>query len=101
MTSHTSPDRTGPGGQGGGDPWVAFGYLVAGIGFYGFLGWALGRWLSISYLTPLGIVLGAAFGLYLIFHRYGGVPASHDTPTDRTTSSETTDEAGPPGERDR
>ena len=101
MISHTSPDRTGPSGQGGGDPWVAFGYLVAGIGFYGFVGWAIGRWLGVSYLTPLGIVLGAALGIYLVFRRYAGPPPSTDIPPNRTPSSETTDDAGPPGENDR
>jgi ATP synthase protein I len=101
MIRHTSPDRTGPHGQGGGDPWVAFGYLVAGIGFYGAVGWALGRWLSIDYLTPLGIVFGAALALYLVFHRYAGPPPSNDIATNRTSSSETTDEAGPAGETDR
>lgn len=57
-------------GRGGDDPWLAFGYLVAGVGVYGFLGWALGRWLSAPYLAPLGIVVGAAFGTYLVYARF-------------------------------
>ena len=68
--------------QGGGDPWAAFGYLVAGVGFYGLAGWALGWWLHLDYLAPLGIVIGAVFGLYLVFTRFGGVPqagVTHDS----------------------
>jgi ATP synthase protein I len=101
MGSETSPNRSGKNRQGGGDPWAAFGYLVAGVGFYGFLGWALGRWLGASYLTPLGIVLGAVFGIYLVFHRYAGVPAPPDTATDHTTSSSDTDDTGTAGTDDR
>ncbi len=57
--------------QGGGDPWSAFGYVVSGVAVYGMLGWGLGVWLHASYLTPLGIVLGAALGLGLVFHQVG------------------------------
>jgi ATP synthase protein I len=60
--------------QGGADPWAAFGYLVAGVGLYGLAGWALGRWLHLDYLAPLGIVIGAGFGLYLVFAQLVRVP---------------------------
>lgn len=69
--------------RGGDDPWAAFGYLVAGVGVYGFLGWALGRWLSAPYLAPLGIVVGAAFGIYLVFARFARAappPHNHNDP---------------------
>ncbi len=49
------------------DPWVAFGRLVAGVGIYGLAGWLLDRWLGTSFLLPVGIVTGAALGLYLVF----------------------------------
>lgn len=67
MTKQASP---GPPGQGDQDPWAAFGYLVAGVAFYGFIGWALGRWLHMAYLVPIGIVVGMLFGMYLVFARY-------------------------------
>lgn len=53
-----------------GDPWAAFGHLVAGVAIYGVAGWALDRWLRTGFLAPVGIVLGAAFGIYLTFCRY-------------------------------
>jgi len=49
------------------DPWVAFGRLVAGVGLYGAGGWLLDRWLGTSFLLPVGIVAGAALGLYVVF----------------------------------
>jgi hypothetical protein len=57
-----------------GDPWAAFGYLVAGVAVYGLIGWGLATWLHAAYLIPIGILVGAALGLYLVFKRYGGAP---------------------------
>jgi hypothetical protein len=59
----------GHGSEGGGDPWSAFGYLVAGVGVYGLLGWGLGTWLHASYLTPIGILVGAGLGLVLVYYQ--------------------------------
>lgn len=66
MTKQAPPQTD----DGGGDPWAAFGYLVAGVGFYGVLGWLLGLWLHASYLVPVGIVVGMLFGMYMVFARY-------------------------------
>jgi len=53
-----------------GDPWAAFGYVVAGVAFYGLLGWGLSVWLHADYWIPIGILVGLALGLYLVFTRY-------------------------------
>jgi ATP synthase protein I len=53
-----------------GDPWHAFGYVVSGVALYGFLGWLADQWLGTSFLVALGIVLGAAMGLYMTFSRF-------------------------------
>jgi ATP synthase protein I len=99
MTKQASP---GPPGQGDQDPWAAFGYLVAGVAFYGFIGWALGRWLHAAYLVPIGLVVGMLFGMYLVFARYvfrgdGSVNA------DSATTKNENDRAAPerPGRDDR
>lgn len=60
-----------------GDPWHAFGYLVAGVFFYGAVGWALDRWLGTSFLVVIGILFGAGLGIYMTFSRFGGLPARH------------------------
>ncbi len=77
MTKQTSPGAS----QGDQDPWAAFGYLVAGVAFYGVLGWLLGRWLHASYLIPVGIVVGMLFGMYMVFARYRFHDDGLDTPT--------------------
>lgn len=62
-----------------GDPWHAFGYLVAGVLFYGLIGWALDRWLGTSFLVVIGILFGAGLGTYMTFARFGGLPNKHET----------------------
>jgi ATP synthase protein I len=57
-----------------GDPWAAFGYLVAGVGFYGLVGWGLSVWLHATWLIPVGILTGAGLGLYLVYARLGKIP---------------------------
>ncbi|WP_435771690.1 AtpZ/AtpI family protein [Nocardioides sp. SYSU DS0651] len=53
-----------------GDPWHAFGYIVAGVLFYGLLGWLADRWLGTRYLVAVGILIGAALGIYMTFSRF-------------------------------
>lgn len=47
------------------------GYLLAGPLLYGGIGWALDLWLGIGFLLPVGVLLGFALSLYLIWFRYG------------------------------
>jgi hypothetical protein len=65
-----SPPRPSASDEGGGDPWAAFGYLVAGVVFYGFVGWLLSIWLDADFWIPVGILVGAGFGMYMVFARY-------------------------------
>ena len=53
-----------------GDPWHAFGYLVAGVLVYGFLGWLVDRWLGTSFVVVIGILLGVGLGLYMTYARF-------------------------------
>ena len=53
-----------------GDPWHAFGYVVSGVAFYGFLGWLVDRWLGTGFVVAIGILIGAALGIYLTFSRF-------------------------------
>ena len=68
MPSDSSPRRRSA------DPWQGFGYLVAGVGVYGLLGWFADRWLGTSFLVAVGIVVGAGFGLWLTIVRFTGSP---------------------------
>lgn len=53
-----------------GDPWRAFGYIVSGVAFYGFVGWLADGWLGTSFLVGVGIVLGAGLGTYMTYARF-------------------------------
>ncbi|MFT4217374.1 MAG: AtpZ/AtpI family protein [Micropruina sp.] len=46
-------------------------YLLSGVLLYGGVGWLIDHWLGTSFALPVGIVLGAAGGVYLIHKRYG------------------------------
>lgn len=70
-----------------GDPWQAFGYLVAGVLFYGFLGWLADRWLGTGFLVVVGIFIGAGLGVYMTFGRFGG-RGQHDDPRTDTNGKE-------------
>lgn len=73
-----------------GDPWMAFGYLVAGVLLYGAAGFGLDRWLGTSFLVVVGILLGAALGTYQTWARFKPPPdpppsSPRDTQPDTTT----------------
>lgn len=53
-----------------GDPWRAFGYIVAGVAFYGFVGWLADRWLETRFLVAVGILVGAGLGIYMTAARF-------------------------------
>lgn len=59
-------------------------YLISGVVFYGLLGWLGDHLLGTMFLLPIGIVLGAAMGVYVIIRRYGGEPDAA-APTPGTT----------------
>ena len=48
-------------------------YLISGVLVYGLLGWLGDHYLGTKFLLPIGIVAGAAFGVYMIIRRYGRV----------------------------
>ena len=48
-------------------------YLLSGVLFYGFLGWLGDHFLGTHFLVPVGILLGAGFGVYTIIRRFGQV----------------------------
>ncbi len=48
-------------------------YLIAGLVIYGGVGWLLDRWLHTTFWLPLGIIVGAAGGVYVIIRRFGRV----------------------------
>ncbi|CAN5115606.1 MAG: AtpZ/AtpI family protein [Nocardioidaceae bacterium] len=49
------------------DPWAAVGRLSGGIIIYGAVGWLLDRWWDTSFMTPIGILFGAALGTWTVY----------------------------------
>jgi F0F1-type ATP synthase assembly protein I len=52
------------------DPWAVISYLLAGVIFYGGIGWLLDLWLGTRGFVAGGIVLGASAGVWLVWLRY-------------------------------
>ena len=68
-------------------------YLVAGVLFYGFVGWLLDQWLGTRFLVAAGVLLGGGLGTYMMvvaLRRQTDAAQGHDgsNTTSNTTSSE-------------
>lgn len=61
----------GSGSDGQNAGWTIFSYLIAGMIFYGGLGWLIGHWTGHPIIFPLGMLLGLALSVGLVIHRYG------------------------------
>jgi len=60
-----------PGEEPPGDPWAIVGYLVAGMAFWGFVGWLLDKWTHHSNVFfPIGLIFGLGAAIYLVIARF-------------------------------
>lgn len=51
---------------------AALGYLIAGMAFWGFIGWLVDGWLDSGGIAiAVGVVVGMAGGIYLVVRRFG------------------------------
>lgn len=48
-------------------------YLISGVVVWGGLGWLGDHLLKTNFLLPIGIVLGAGLGIYVIIRKYGQI----------------------------
>ena len=52
--------------------WTAVSYLIGGMLVWGFIGWLVDQWLHTGGITTaIGVVVGAAGGVYLVVRRLG------------------------------
>jgi ATP synthase protein I len=52
--------------------WAAVSYLIAGMAFWGFVGWLIDQWLHTGKIAiAIGCVVGAAAGIYLVVRKLG------------------------------
>ena len=67
-------------------------YLVAGVLFYGFVGWLLDQWLGTRFLVAAGVLLGGGLGTYMMIvalrRQTAADEAHHRNTTSNTTSNE-------------
>jgi F0F1-type ATP synthase assembly protein I len=56
-----------------GEAYTALGYILAGLLFYGGLGWLGDHYLGTRFLLPAGIILGTVLSLYLVIRRYSAM----------------------------
>jgi F0F1-type ATP synthase assembly protein I len=61
----------GPASAGANQGWAVFSYLLAGMAFYGLIGWLIGRVTHLALLFPIGMVFGLAAGITLVILKYG------------------------------
>ena len=72
MAGDQSPRSPDP-GSGANLGWTAVSYLIAGIGFWGFMGWLADRWLHLPGVgLMVGMLIGGAGAIYLIVKRMSG-----------------------------
>jgi ATP synthase protein I len=51
--------------------WTIFSYLLAGMAFYGAVGWLVSRWTHLSIIFPVGMIVGLLLAIVLIVYKYG------------------------------
>jgi ATP synthase protein I len=72
MAGDQSPKRRRDAGSDVNLGWTALSYLIAGIGFWGFVGWLADHWLRTHGVAiGIGCIVGAAAGIYLVMRRLG------------------------------
>jgi hypothetical protein len=51
--------------------WAIFSYLLAGMLFYGGVGWLISRWTHLAIIFPVGMIVGLGLAIVLIVYKYG------------------------------
>jgi F0F1-type ATP synthase assembly protein I len=70
-------------------------YLISGVVVWGGLGWLGDFLLKTNFLLPIGIILGAGLGVYVIIVKYGRVAPPSDEKSPDTKSTDTGEPNGP------
>jgi F0F1-type ATP synthase assembly protein I len=87
---HRDDSSTPAGSQGMNQGLQVLSYLIAGVVLYGFLGWLADHVLGTGFWLPVGIVLGAGLGIYVVIRRYTAeLPGSTGADPGETTRTRT------------
>jgi ATP synthase protein I len=52
------------------DGWQILSYMLGGMILYGGIGWLASRWTGLSYLFPIGMILGIGLSVAMIIFRF-------------------------------
>lgn len=63
-------------------------YLVAGVLFYGAVGWVLDQWLGTRFLVAAGVLLGGGLGTYMMIVQLRRQTAAEQAYASNKTSNE-------------
>ena len=69
--------------MGANDGYTALSYLISGVLVWGGVGWLVDAWLGTRGFVAVGLVLGAAGGVALVWLRYSAGIPEHDRPVSR------------------
>ena len=67
-------------------------YLVAGVLFYGAVGWLLDQWLGTRFLVAAGVLLGGGLGTYMMIVQLQRQTAAEQAHASNKTSDKTSNE---------
>ncbi|GGM18047.1 AtpZ/AtpI family protein [Nakamurella endophytica] len=70
MKMRANVDSTSSGANEG---WAVMTTLLSGFVLWGGIGWLLDRWFGTHFLTPVGLMVGMALGIYAVVARFGGL----------------------------
>ncbi|GIG60913.1 hypothetical protein Lfu02_52850 [Longispora fulva] len=73
MTDNKESPKRPSSADGANVGWAAVGYLISGIGVWGFLGWIVDRWLDVPkhFGMMIGMLVGMAGAIYLVVKKLG------------------------------
>lgn len=54
-----------------GAAWSIPSYLLSGMILYGGAGWLLSKWTGVIIFMPVGLILGVALAIYLVYRKHG------------------------------
>ena len=98
MKKRASADSTPSGADEG---WAVMTTLIGGFVVWGGIGWLLDRWWGTTFLTPVGVIVGMALGVFAVVARHGGLkspgaPAVRNENTNQLHGSTPDPRPGPP-----
>ena len=75
-----------PASKGADEGWAVLSTLISGFVIFGGIGWLLDQWWGTRLMTPIGLVVGMALGIYAVVMQFGGPRVRNGTTGKRRRS---------------